>query len=184
GVSRFCPPSQNPRIGSVLCHPGKTQLPVQTHLFPECRQIDRGSMRPDRSAGKLLRKEGLPLKAPENQILRQRAQYTSGISYQQPYPARQDHCRPVSLSMARGTLLQMDQTASSDKGVLRHHRERGEDPGVDRHFCVRPCGHRKEALEAGSEPLHNSTDSERHFIRENAHFTGILSCGIRNKRGG
>jgi hypothetical protein len=63
-------------------------------------------------------------------------------------------------------------------------KEMAHELGKDRLCSACGCGHRKEALEAGPEPLHNSTDSERYFIRENAHFTGILSCGIGNMRGG
>ena len=81
--------------------------------------------------------------------------------------------------MARRALLQMDQTAPSDQGILRNDGECGKDPGMDRYFRLCPRGHREKALEAGPEPLHNSTDSERHPFRENAHFTGFLSHGIR-----
>ena len=38
----------------------------------------------------------------------------------------------VSTSLARGTLFQVDQTASQDQGVLRHIRERSEDANLNR----------------------------------------------------
>ena len=98
---------------------------------------------------------------------------------QQLHSVRHDHRRSVPLPMACGTLLQMDQAASSDKAFYRHYRERSEDPGLDRRLGIRVCDYRKEALEAGPKSLHNSTDSQRHLIRENAYSTGILSCGVR-----
>ena len=79
---------------------------------------------------------------------------------------------------ALGKLTSMDQ-ASPDKGILRHQRERGKDPDMDSHFRLRAGGHHQEALEAGAESLHNFTDSECHPFREDAHFTGAFSCGIR-----
>ena len=40
----------------------------------------------------------------------------------------------------------------------------------------------KRTPDAGSEPLHNSTDFEPHSFRENAYFTGIFGRKLQNPR--
>ena len=75
----------------------------------------------------------------------------------------------------------MDQAASTHQGVLRHQRERSEDPNLDRGIRLCAGGHRPQAPGAGSKPLPNSTDFERDAFRENAHFTGTSSVGFRER---
>jgi hypothetical protein len=76
-------------------------------------------------------------------------------------------------------VLQMDQTAPTNQSVLWHQRERAEDSNMDRHFCMRSRGHCQEAIEAGSEPLHNSTNFACDHIRENANFAGTFFTELR-----
>src|SRR5664279_1697519 len=69
-------------------------------------------------------------------------------------------------------VLQMDQAASADQGLLRHQRERGEDANLDRGGDLCAGGDRAQAVGAGSQSLPDSTDSQRYPFRESAHFTG------------
>ena len=59
---------------------------------------------------------------------------------------------------AGGTLLQVDQAASSDQAVLRHVGERGEDADLDCRLGLRPRRHRQEAPRPGRLALHFVTD--------------------------
>jgi len=74
-------------------------------------------------------------------------------------------------------VLQVDQAASAYQGVLRYHRECGEDPDLDSHLGVCAHGNRQEESENRQQPLHYSTDFECYFVREDAHSTS--TCGFK-----
>src|SRR5690606_9877900 len=77
----------------------------------------------------------------------------------------------VSVPLADRGLLQVDQTASSNQILLRHFRERREDPDLDRDLRI-PLGRDpEEATRTRTESLHNSTDPERHALRESPRRT-------------
>ena len=80
--------------------------------------------------------------------------------------------RPTAPVPYPTVVLQMDQAASADQGLLRHQRERGEDSNLDRSVDLCSGGDRAQAVEAGSQSLPDSTDSQCYSFRENAHFTG------------
>jgi hypothetical protein len=65
-------------------------------------------------------------------------------------------CMTLQAAMASGTVLQMDQTASSNQGFLRHDRKRRQDADLGRHcdLCV-DC-HYEEAVESETFVLRNS----------------------------
>src|ERR1017187_7670055 len=64
----------------------------------------------------------------------------------------------------------MDQAASADLGLLRQQRERGEDANLDRGVDLCVGGDRAQAVGTGGQPVPDSTDSQPHALRENAHF--------------
>src|SRR5271157_2513642 len=64
----------------------------------------------------------------------------------------------------------MDQTTPANQSLLRHQRERREDPNLDCGIGVRAGGDRAQAVGTGVQSLPDSTDSEPHAIRENPHF--------------
>jgi len=134
-------------------------------------------MRADHHYKELLCPEGIPRKASPDPVLRQGQQQASGLPDQQLIPAGTDHCRTVSLPMADKAVLQVDQAASQNQGILWYHRECDEDPDLDRHLGVCACGDREENSENRQQPLHNSTDFECYFVREDAHSTSI--CGFK-----
>ena len=74
----------------------------------------------------------------------------------------------------------MDQATPAHQGLLRHQRERGEDPNLDRSVGLRAGGDRAQTVGAEHQSLPNSTDSQRHAFRENAHF--MRSSGHRRGR--
>jgi uncharacterized protein DUF4372/DDE family transposase len=82
------------------------------------------------------------------------------------------HRSTLSLPMASRTLLQVDQTASTHQGFLRHFRKRSEDSDLDRDFHIRPCGDHKKTPQPPRQSLQNSPDPQRQRLRENAHSRG------------
>jgi hypothetical protein len=69
--------------------------------------------------------------------------------------------------MAGGIVLQVDQAASADQGILRYLGERGQVPSLDRHIGLRPRRHRQETHQVRCLTLHNPTNSEFDLVREN-----------------
>lgn len=89
-----------------------------------------------------------------------------------------DH-RALSEALANRAVLQMDQTAPQDQGLLRHLRECREDSDLDRNLHIRACGDHQKTTQTGAEPLLGPTDSEHHPFRENAAVAGSYSCGYQ-----
>jgi hypothetical protein len=75
------------------------------------------------------------------------------LSHQQLHVAGLHDHRTLSMPLASRVVLQMDQAASSDQGLLRHLGERGEVTNLDRRLGLRPGCHRQEASEALDHPL-------------------------------
>ena len=78
-------------------------------------------------------RRGIRGAAAKDQVQRSGVGQTAGVPDQQLRVARLTIAQLYRLSLASGAVLQMDQAASSDQGVLRHQRERRQDPSVDRH---------------------------------------------------
>jgi hypothetical protein len=89
--------------------------------------------------------------------------------HQQLRPSGRHHLCLVQMPLAGGTLLQMDQAASSHQAVLRHLGKRGQDADLDRRLGLRPRRHRQEASRPGRLALHFAPDPLGHPFRENAH---------------
>ena len=73
----------------------------------------------------------------------------SRTPHQQLLASGRHHLRALQKPLAGGTLLQVDQAASSDQAVLRHVGERGEDADLDCRLGLRPRRHRQEASRPG-----------------------------------
>jgi len=68
-----------------------------------------------------------------------RTQQTVRLSHQQLRASRPYHRPALPLSLANRTVLQVDQSAYADQGVLRDLRECRQDPGLDRHWVRLFC---------------------------------------------
>ena len=101
----------------------------------------------------------------------------AGLHHQQLLASGRHHLRALQKPLAGGTLLQVDQAASSDQAVLRHVGERGEDADLDCRLGLRPRRHRQEAPRPGRLALHFVTDPLGDPLRENAHTSS--TCGRR-----
>ena len=67
------------------------------------------------------------------------------LSLQQLRVARPHHHQALPSALADRVVLQVDQAASTDQGVLRHDRECSQDADLDRSLGLRAGRHRQEA---------------------------------------
>jgi hypothetical protein len=58
----------------------------------------------------------------------------------------------------------MDQAALADQTLLRHQRQRGEDPDLDFHLCLRLGGDSEKTTGLREESLQHFADFERERI--------------------
>jgi hypothetical protein len=103
------------------------------------------------------------------------------VSHQQLHASGTYYRPNLQVPLAGGIVLQVDQAAPADQGLLRHQRKCGEDPDLDCGLGLRAGGHCSQAPGAGGKPLPNSTDFERDAFRKNARFTGTSSVGLRGQ---
>src|ERR1035438_3662264 len=112
-------------------------------------------------------------------LLRRGEEPAPEVSDQQLCASGADDCRHLQATLAGGAILQMDQTASANQGLLRNQRERREDPNLDCGVDLCAGGDRAQAARSGSQSLPDSTDSQCYSFRENAHFTGTSGVPLR-----
>lgn len=96
---------------------------------------------------------------------RRRKAVTSGLPDQQLCTAGTEHRATLVLPLASGIILPLDQTTSTDQGLLWHLEERCEDAGVDGAVDLPTGGH--------PEFAQNSPHSQCLFVRKNPDFTGL-----------
>ena len=70
-------------------------------------------------------------------------------------------------ALASRVVIQVDQTASSYQGVLRHLGERGQNTNLDCGVRLRARGHRQEAPGPLRQPVRNPTNIESDHVRAN-----------------
>jgi hypothetical protein len=80
------------------------------------------------------------------------------------------------MSLADRIILQIDQAASSNQGLLWHERQGGQDPDLDCHHRLSARSNRQKSTETGKESLHNSTDFEHQSFRKKPDFRGLGKC--------
>jgi uncharacterized protein DUF4372/DDE family transposase len=136
-----------------LRYPREVEFQSTSPLLARCRPRHWARLRPDRGAHRFLFPQGLRSTAAPHQVQRSRNRQTAHIPHEQLRIAGTHDHPAVSTALARGTLFQVDQTASQDQGVLRHDRERSEDANLDRRVGLRPRRHPQEAAELFREPL-------------------------------
>src|SRR5207248_1997469 len=89
--------------------------------------------------------------------------------------------RSLQVSLAGGTVLQVDQTTPAHQGLSRHQPERGEDADLDCDLDLRAGRHRQEGTQSVRQPLPNPTGYKCHYFRANAHSTGPSATTYRRK---
>ena len=87
-----------------------------------------------------------------------------GLSDEQLHASRPDHRLTLQGPLEGGVVLQMDQAALADQTLLRHQRQRGENPDLDFHLCLRVGGDCEKATRVREEPLQHFADFERQRV--------------------
>ena len=94
-----------------------------SRLFGADGSLDRHHLRPDHLPGRLLHPSGLPRTSAAHPLQGPRVRQDAGLHHQQLLASGRHHLRALQKPLAGGTLLQVDQAASSDQAVLRHDGE-------------------------------------------------------------
>src|SRR5271170_473556 len=147
GVSRLRAAVSPARGGQLLRHASQVEPQGRASLFPSGGSSDRADLRSNGDLEWLLFAQRVSRSAPSHQVHRSEDTQAPRILDQSVRLARIEHRRPVSLPLAGGAFLQMDQTAPADQGVLRHLRKCGEDTNLDRHLGLRPGRYRQKTVE-------------------------------------
>src|SRR3990167_8166523 len=171
-LCRFFSPLQDSPISSVLCNRSKKQLRIQASVFLTSRQINRCASRPDNYRHRVLHLERLSRQTAANKLFRCLNKKTVRFLNQQLLTPSNRYRQIVQMPLANRTVLQMDQAAPKNQGILWHYRKRRQNSNLDSYLHLCAGSYRQETALYQSQPLHNFTDFERHAFRENAHFTG------------
>ena len=141
------------RGGQLLRHARQVEPQSRASILPSGGSNDRPDLRSNGDLEWLLFAQRISRSAPSHQVHRSEDPQASRILDQPIWLARIEHRRFVSLPLAGGALLQVDQAAPTHQGILRNLRERGEDANLDRHLGLRPRRHRQEAAEPAAVAL-------------------------------
>jgi len=159
----------------IFCYPHKKEFPIQKNLLSSCRQITWSYLRPNGLVNRLLLKTTLPGKTPEDQIFRSGKTKTSDIFNKQFRSPGNNYNPALQMPLAGRTLFQMDQATPAHKSLLRDKLERCKDSNLDRDFNICVNLNYQKTVKNRAQSLHNVTDFERYYFRENAHFTGTCA---------
>jgi len=172
---RVLPALPHPARFRILRHTSQEKLPLPTPLFPPSQQIHRPSLRSNCYALWLLCPKGLSRKTAPRPFLRCANQQGFGFPDQQLYPTTPDHRPTVSMPLAGGVVLQVDQaTPSHQGGLLWYQRQCHQNANLDCYLDLSVSGHRQKTLEPQLQLVLDSTDFKRHHLRENSNLARRL----------
>jgi hypothetical protein len=107
-------------VRRLLHHQSEKTIRLQATSFNACRQDPRREIRTSRSAEKLLSETGISRTIAAHSLFRFHNAKPFDFPHQQFSSLCFDYCRPLSMPMAGGTVLPLDQAAPKDKGLLRY----------------------------------------------------------------
>jgi hypothetical protein len=99
----------------------------------------------------------------------------SGVPDQQLYLTGFDHRSTLSLPLAGGAVLQVDQATPTDQSLLWHQRQCRHNTNLDRRLGLRLGGHRQKTIESRSQLVLGSTNLERDYLAENSNLTSTFT---------
>src|SRR5271157_573258 len=167
---------------SLFPDPRQIQSEVPQSLLTPGRSINWPDLRSVGNAHRLLSGQGLSGKASSCKILRCRNQPGVCVSDQQFYTATTDHCSTVSMSLASGTVLQMDQAEPAHQKLLWNIGECREDTNLDRHLRLCPCCHLEKTTSSAGQSLHNFTGVECDGIRKNVTYSATYKLHLQTRK--
>ena len=171
GLHRFRPLVCSAPPSGLLCNQGQEQFQIPPVILSSSGQIHRPYLRPDGNTDRHADQERLPGKNPANQILRSGNPNTVRFSDQQLCASSYHHRQTLQMSLAGGTIFQMDQATPKNQSLLRHIRECRENPNLDCHIGLCPDSYYQKTTSFGIVSLHNSTNFEHNFVGKRAYIT-------------
>ena len=144
GLSRLRAAVPPARARQLLRHARQVKLRGRAPLFPSGGPGYRADLRSNGHLEWLLFAQRVSRSAPSHQVHRSEVPQTPRILDQSVWLPRIEHRRLVSLPLAGGAFLQMDQAAPADQGVLLNFRVRSEDTDLYRHLRLCPGRYRQK----------------------------------------
>gem|GEM_PF-905692 len=166
-----------PSSRRIFCHQGQIQSQVSQTLFSVCRQNHRSAMRSNHCSGRLPISAGLSGKTPARAVLRFREQQTAGVFNKQFSFGRLNDRPTLQIPLESRTLFQVDQATSQDQSFFWNIRECRENPSLDCHLGLCADCYYQKTFKPDPVTLHNSTDFERHPIRESPYASSTYDNG-------
>lgn len=119
----------------------------------------RADLRPDHQADRHPIPRGLTPSSAARRLPRPRHRQEARLPHQRFHAATAHGRQPVPPALARRTVLQADQAASQDQGVLRDLGQCREDADLGRNLGLPPGCLRPKAARDRARSLHNSTEA-------------------------
>ena len=155
----------------LFYHQSQVELPMPPTLFAAGQQNNRLTMRSNSCFNRLSINERLPGKTSTRKVFRFRARSSPDIFNQQFFFRSFNDSRTLQIPLENRTLFQMDQATPPYQNILRDIRERCQNSSLDRDFDLRVSRDYQKTFNIKTESLHNSTNFQRDYIRENAYFS-------------
>jgi hypothetical protein len=169
-LHRFCSPLYIYAKLIIFHYPGQEQSRLHSKIVPRGRQNNRTAQRSDHCPSRPPNIPGVSRSFATHQLLRFRKPQPSRFSYEQFFSSSPDHCSALQISLAGGTLFQMDQATFTDQGLFRHIPERCENPNLDCHQRLCSCGHRQKRTQSRTKSQRNFANPQHYIIREKPHI--------------
>ena len=123
-LRRLCPPLCVAPSRGLLRHACQVEHRCSSRLFGADGSLDRHHLRPDHLPGRLLHPSGLPRTSAAHPLQGPRVRQDAGLHHQQLLASGRHHLRALQKPLAGGTLLQVDQAASSESSSTARRRTR------------------------------------------------------------
>src|SRR3990167_4818537 len=174
-LSRFSKTLPTPPVGSLLRDSGQKTIRLSAPFLSTGRQDHRPSIGSDRLAQQSHSQTRLSRAPSASAVLRSYEPKAPGVSDQQFSPAPSHYCQALSVSLAGGAVLSLDQATSAYQSLLRHLQKRGHNPNLDCHLRLRLGRYRQKTSQPRAKSPFDSTDFERLAFRENPDSTSSFS---------
>ena len=165
---------------SLLSNPCQIESPVPKNLLASGGSLNRPDLRPDNHAHRILSEQRLSRETATRKISRRRNRSYHCSDDQQFQTASHNRRRALSLTLAGGTLFQMDQTTPAHQELLRYFRERGQNTNLDRDLRLRHCGYPEKTAHAPLQSLQYFTDSQCLCFRKNSTLSTICKNQLQS----
>ena len=162
----------------LLHNQSKKECRLLSQVFSYDRQENRLKKRPDNKTDGSKNFNTLPDTTEANHFSRRRTVSNFRVSDQQLSVGRIGHLSALQAPLADRTVLQVDQTAPTNKVILWYFDQRSQDAGVDRdqYLCARSdC---QKGNEIGAFVARNTPNYKHHTFRENPSKTSTYGKSL------